>query len=127
MIGSLRSPPPYPATPDFPLCRGQNKTLRDNLLKNPPLEMTMLASSIQSFQKGTNDKKRYPHPRHFDRSEAEWRNLTPQMTEKPACTLRHFDRSEAEWRNLTPQMTEKPACTLRHFDRSEAEWRNLPL
>ena len=54
MIGSLRSPPPYPATPDFPLCRGQNKTLRDNLLKNPPLEMTMLASSIQSFQKGTN-------------------------------------------------------------------------
>ena len=36
---------PYPATPDFPLCRGQNKTLRDNLLKNPPLEMTILAGT----------------------------------------------------------------------------------
>ena len=25
---------PFPATPDFPLCRGQNKTPRDNLLIN---------------------------------------------------------------------------------------------
>ena len=46
-----------------------------------------------------------PRPsRHFDRSEAEWRNLTPQMTEKPARTLRHFDESVAEWRNLLPPM-----------------------
>ena len=29
-----------------PLCRGQNKTPRDNLLINPPLEMTILAGSI---------------------------------------------------------------------------------
>ena len=29
-IGSLRSPP-YPAPPDFPLCRGQNKTPRNTL------------------------------------------------------------------------------------------------
>ena len=29
------------------------------------------------------------------------------MTEKPARALRHFDRSGAEWRNLTPLMTEK--------------------
>ena len=43
VIGSLRSPPPYPAVPDFPLCRGQNKTPRDNLLINPPLEMTVAA------------------------------------------------------------------------------------
>ncbi|WP_418462257.1 hypothetical protein, partial [Dialister succinatiphilus] len=42
-----------------------------------PLEMTVLAGGILSFQKRTNDKKRCPHPRHFDRSEAEWRNLTP--------------------------------------------------
>ena len=42
-----------------------------------PLEMTVLAISIQAFQKRMNDKKRCPHPRHFDRSEAEWRNLTP--------------------------------------------------
>ena len=28
LIGSLRSPPPIQAAPDFPLCRGQNKTPR---------------------------------------------------------------------------------------------------
>lgn len=37
---------PYPAAPDFPLCRGQNKTPRENLLINPPLEMTVPAGSI---------------------------------------------------------------------------------
>ena len=63
---------------------GQNKTPRDNLLINPPLEMTVLE----------------PPSRNFDRSEAEWRNLTPPMKEKPARALRHFDRSGAEWRNL---------------------------
>ena len=43
------------------------------------------------------------HPyRHFDRSGAKWRNLTPLMTEKLPAPYRHFDRSEAEWRNLTP-------------------------
>ena len=68
VIGSLRSPPPIRAAPDFPLFRGQNKTPRNNLPINPPLEMTVLASSIQSFQKGTNDKNAAPHPRHFDRS-----------------------------------------------------------
>ena len=31
LTGSLRSPPPYPAAPDFPLCRGQNKALRNTL------------------------------------------------------------------------------------------------
>ena len=36
---------PYPAVPDFPLCRGQNKTPRDNLLINPPLEMTVAADT----------------------------------------------------------------------------------
>ena len=36
--------------------------------------ISRLASSIQSFQKGDE-----PHPRHFDRSEAEWRNLLPPM------------------------------------------------
>ena len=34
LIGSLRSPPPYPAAPDFPLCRGQNKTPRNTLFIN---------------------------------------------------------------------------------------------
>ena len=41
---------PYPAVPDFPLCRGQNKTPRDNLLINPPLEMTVLADPLSSFR-----------------------------------------------------------------------------
>ena len=44
-----------------------------------PLEMTVLASSIQSFQKGANDKNAASHSRHFDRSVAEWRNLLPLM------------------------------------------------
>ena len=39
--------------------------------------------------------KKAPHSRHFDRSGAEWRNLTPQMTEKPARALRHFDESRS--------------------------------
>jgi hypothetical protein len=30
VIGSLRSPPPYPASPDFPLFRGQNKALKSS-------------------------------------------------------------------------------------------------
>ena len=77
--------------------------------------------------------------RHFDRSEAEWRNLTPPwyrkhwggrsldsefhrsgfpLTPIPAHPpardddigghpYRHFDRSGAEWRNLTPQWAKK--------------------
>ena len=75
LVISRYAAPPYPAAPDFPPSGGQNKTPRDNLLINPPIEMTVAAISIQSFQKGTNDKKRCPHPRHFDRSGAEWRNL----------------------------------------------------
>jgi len=79
-----------------------------------------------------------PH-RHFDRSKAEWRNLTPPwyrkhwggrsldsefhrsgfpLTPIPAHPpardddigghpYRHFDRSGAEWRNLTPQWAKK--------------------
>ena len=30
---------------------------------------------------------------------------SPQIIKKPTRALRHFDRSEAEWKNLTPQMT----------------------
>ena len=37
--------PPYTAAPDFPPSGGQNKTPRDNLLINPPLEMTVLADT----------------------------------------------------------------------------------
>ena len=34
LIGSLRSPPPIRAAPDFPLFRGQNKTPRNTLFIN---------------------------------------------------------------------------------------------
>ena len=34
LTGSLRSPPPIRAAPDFPLCRGQNKTPRNTLFIN---------------------------------------------------------------------------------------------
>ena len=44
----------------------------------PPLEMTMPAGSIQSFPEGQIGQNDALHPRHFDRSEAEWRNLTPK-------------------------------------------------
>ena len=43
LVISRCAAPPYPAAPDFPPSGGQNKTPRDNLLINPPLEMTMLA------------------------------------------------------------------------------------
>ena len=43
----------------------------------PPLEMTIVAGSIQSFQRGTQIEKMLHRIRHFDRSGAEWRNLTP--------------------------------------------------
>ena len=41
-----------------------------------------------------------------------------------ALPCRHFDRSEAKWRNLTPQMAETLPPT-RHFDESAAEQQNL--
>ena len=180
LVISRCAAPPYPAAPDFPPSGGQNKTPRDNLLINPPLEMTVLADtpivisteakrsgeispsdgtggitlgdlSTQSFIKafsicpiptcgsarddGVGER---PH-RHFDRSKAEWRNLTPPwyrkhwggrsldsefhrsgfpLTPIPAHPpardddigghpYRHFDRSGAEWRNLTPQWAKK--------------------
>ena len=46
----------------------------------PPLEMTIAAGGIQSFQRGTQIEKTLHRIRHFDRSGAEWRNLIPQMT-----------------------------------------------
>ena len=48
----------------------------------------------------TNDRNTTLPCRHFDRSEAKWRNLTPQMAETLPPT-RHFDESAAEQLNLT--------------------------
>ena len=45
LVISRYAAPPFPLRGTSPLCRGQNKTLRDNLPINPPLEMTMVASA----------------------------------------------------------------------------------
>ena len=95
-----------------------------------------------------------PH-RHFDRSKAEWRNLTPPwyrkhwggrsldsefhrsgfpLTPIPAHPpardddigghpYRHFDRSGAEWRNLTPQWAKKELGFRRWLFRRAASHR----
>ena len=41
----------------------------------PPLEMTVLAGSIRPYLGEKIEQNDALHPRHFDRSEAEWRNL----------------------------------------------------
>ena len=70
--------------------------------------------------------------RHFDRSEAEWRNLTPPWYRKHwggRSLDSEFHRSGSP---LTPIPAHPPARDddvgerpSRHFDQSEAEWRNL--
>ena len=42
--------------------------------------MTIAAGSIQSFAERQIGQNAAPHSRHFDRSEAEWRNLTPKCS-----------------------------------------------
>ena len=50
-IGSLRSPP-FPAAPDFPLCRGQNKTSRNTLFINGSAVSTgYCATELQGWQR----------------------------------------------------------------------------
>ena len=46
-IGSLRSPPPYPASPDFPLFRGQNKTPRNTLFINGSTVSTGYSATVE--------------------------------------------------------------------------------
>ena len=59
----------------------------------PPLEMTVRQAAYGHF-KGANDRNADSPLRHFDRSEAKWRNLTPQMAETLPPT-HHFDESRA--------------------------------
>ena len=127
-----------------PLCRGQNKTPRDNLLINPPLKLTMAAAPLSSFRPKRSgvEKSHAPNDRKADLRPLSFRpkrsgeispsdgtsgitakdlstqsiikafSLCPIPTRSPARDdgvggrpSRHFDRSGAEWRNLTPQMT----------------------
>ena len=51
LIGSLRSPPPYPASPDFPRKRGQNKTPRNTLFINgSTVSTSYCATELRGWQ-----------------------------------------------------------------------------
>ena len=47
LIGSLRSPPPIRAAPDFPLFRGQNKTPRNTLFINGSTVSTGYSATVE--------------------------------------------------------------------------------
>ena len=47
VIGSLHSPPPIRAAPDFPLCRGQNKTPRNTLFINGSTVSTGYSATVE--------------------------------------------------------------------------------
>ena len=47
LIGSLRPPPPYPAAPDFPLFRGQNKTPRNTLFISGSTVSTGYSATVE--------------------------------------------------------------------------------
>ena len=47
LIGSLRSPPPIRAAPDFPLFRGQNKTPRNTLFINGSTVRTGYSATVE--------------------------------------------------------------------------------
>ena len=49
---------------------------------------------------------------------------SPQIIKKPARALRHFDRSEAEWRNLLPLMVR--AALRREISRLRVSSERLP-
>jgi len=69
----------------------------------PPLEMTIAAGSIQSFQRGTQIEKMLHRIRHFDESGAEWRNLTPW------CYTEHWGRRSLD---SEPQQSRSPSVSI---------------
>ena len=97
----------------------------------PPLETTMSASSIQSFTEGQIDQNDAPHPRHFDRSGAEWRNLTPKcgkpMVAGDLSALR-FIRAQNPchpYRRVPPLEMTMPAGSIQSFTEKEAIEKGL--
>ena len=64
----------------------------------PPLEMTMAAGCIQSFQ-GTDDKT---PPAPVISTKQSGVEKSHSSNDRNVTPPRHFDRSAAEWRNLTP-------------------------
>ncbi len=65
----------------------------------PPLEMTMLASTS-----GHTFGVRVQRVHKVQRVQRVVVAASPQILKKPVRALRHFDRSEAEWRNLLSTM-----------------------
>ena len=130
LVISRCAAPPYPAAPDFPPSGGQNKTPRDNLLINPPLEMTVLADTpivISTEAKRRNllppmvheawrreisrlrvSSKRFPS--------APYRHAAPlEMTMVASASLVISTEAKRSGEISRPQMTEKPACALPSF------------
>ena len=109
LVISRCAAPPYPAAPDFPPSGGQNKTPRDNLLINPPLEMTVLADTpivISTEAKRSGEISR------------------PQMTEKPACALPSFRPKRSGVEKSPPLIVR---ATLRwKISRLRVSWARFP-
>ena len=91
-----------------------------------------LSAPIPTHTPARDDGGGGPPYRHFDRSEAEWRNLLPLMVR--AALRREISRLRVSSERLpsAPIPTHTPARDdgggerpSRHFDRSGAEWRNL--
>ena len=194
LVISRCAAPPYPAAPDFlhgkachtilrSLCSltnrvplpphpgEQNKTPRDNLLINPPLEMTVLADtpiviSTEAERSGEispsdgtggitvgdlstqsiiNAFSLCPIPTRSSARDDGGGERPPSFrpkrsgVEKSHSTMVHealgweISRLRASWerfpsapyRHATPLEMTVVASALRHFDRSGAEWRNL--
>ena len=111
--------PPYPAAPDFPPSGGQNKTPRDNLLINPPLEMTVLADTpivISTEAKRSGEIS----PSDGTGGITDRRSLDSEYHGSGSCLSPITACSPAR----DDDGSRRPS---RHFDRSGAEWRNPPL
>ena len=103
-----------------------------------PLEMTVEASSIQSFQKGTNPIPVIPTvaERSGEISPSDGTggitvgDLSTQSIIKAFSICPIPTRNPARDDGVSeqhPVISEGDEPHSRHFDRSEAEWRNLPL
>jgi len=64
LTGSLRSPPPIRAAPDFPLCRGQNKTPRNTLFINGSTVSTGYSATVHILHRMCKLVKVSPKPAH---------------------------------------------------------------
>ena len=131
------------------------KELWEMIGTDPPPPHCHFDKSGAAKSHASNDRNTALPCRHFDRSGAEWRNLTPQMAETPTrhssfrrkrsgaakshspmvCSIATGDLSTQRF-NSPEVFIPIPPCPsardddigwhpYRHFGRSGAEWRNL--